>query len=488
MIAPLKQPLRSEIAQHHQATLDAAAAALRARRERRGAWLAAALGFFALMPYAAISAGNNSSIQFGNLLTIVMAVPTLLLSWRYRSLWFYPLLMAPLVIGMFKVALAGNGDLSLTFKAVLVWFVVALTIVAAQLYAPRHTLAMLTGMAVATIIHAGVGVWQWYAFDNGEFPMLWAYTTNPSFLSVEQYARTIARYTQRPFGIFPEPSAMSSSLAPWVLFWIAHLTGVIRLRQRAAAWQNALFAAAAVGGLGLIILSRSGHSAITLAAAMTFGIIWLTRCRATFRTFVVLAGVFGVIAPIVIYLAFIALSDRLFGASAMGNSSWEERSSSLVIGFSLWVDHGLIPLFFGIGPGQTTPILQRVYHLEAIWSVLLTYVYETGLIGAVVLCWLGTYLGRIWKSLRFDLTFAAITVVWLVGATVTTSYNELLSLWLTLGWLTVWPQICEPAPAKALWQPRPRLGEMIERFGAAMKSPAAQGAAADGSVAAASPS
>src|SRR2546430_3236955 len=98
------------------------------RRDRRAAWLAAALGFFALMPYAAISAGKSSSIQVGNLLTVFMAVPTLLLSWRYRTLWFYPLLMAPLVIGMFKVALSGDGDLSLTFKCVMVWAVVAMTI------------------------------------------------------------------------------------------------------------------------------------------------------------------------------------------------------------------------------------------------------------------------------------------------------------------------------------------------------------------------
>src|SRR5205823_5639637 len=102
-----------------------------------------------------------------------------------------------------------------------------------------------------------------------------------------------------------------------------------------------------VGGLGLIILSRSGHAAITLAAAMTFGLIWLARCRATFRTFVVLSTVFCIVAPVVLYLAGVALSDRLGGAK-MGNSSWEERSSSLVIGFSLWVDRSIPTLIFGI--------------------------------------------------------------------------------------------------------------------------------------------
>src|SRR4051795_4193401 len=119
MIAPLHETLRTPtIAQHHQMAVAAKADALRARRERRDAWMAGALGFLALMPYAAVHAGNNSSIQFGNLLAIVMAVPTLFLSWRHRSFWMYPVLMAPLVIAMFRVALVADGDLSLTLKSV----------------------------------------------------------------------------------------------------------------------------------------------------------------------------------------------------------------------------------------------------------------------------------------------------------------------------------------------------------------------------------
>jgi hypothetical protein len=35
--------------------------------------------------------------------------------------------------------------------------------------------------------------------------------------------------------------------------------------------------------------------------------------------------------------------------------------------------------------------------------------------------------------------------VWLVGITVTTSYPQLLPLWVALGLLTVWPDVCEPA-------------------------------------------
>ena len=49
---------------------------------------------------------------------------------------------------------------------------------------------------------------------------------------------------------------------------------------------------------------------------------------------------------------------------------------------------------------------------------------------------------------------------------ITTSYQQLLSLWLMLGWLTVWPNFCQPRErSRALgpmgmtsreMQPRPR--------------------------------
>ena len=42
--------------------------------------------------------------------------------------------------------------------------------------------------------------------------------------------------------------------------------GRFHFRQTPGAWQQVLFAAAAAGGLGLIILSQSGHAAVTLAA------------------------------------------------------------------------------------------------------------------------------------------------------------------------------------------------------------------------------
>jgi hypothetical protein len=104
----------------------------------------------------------------------------------------------------------------------------------------------------------------------------------------------------------------------------------------------------------------------------------------------------------------------------------------------------------GVGVGHVAPALWNAAQIDAVFSVLLTYVYETGLIGVVAIGAIGYYLLRVWKSVRFSLAFAAIAGVWLVGITLTTSYEQLLSLWLVLGCLTVWPEICEVATVRRI--------------------------------------
>jgi hypothetical protein len=203
-----------------------------------------------------------------------------------------------------------------------------------------------------------------------------------------------------------------------------------------------LFGAAAASGLGLIILSQSGHAAVTLAAMVLFAIVWFLGCGATLRTYLSIVALLGVVLPAVLWFAAVSLGNRV-GDSQMGNSSWEERSMSLRLGFWMLVEGDNGRAMFGVGVGHVAPALWNMAQIDAVFSVLLTYIYETGLIGLMAVCAIGLYLARIWKSLRFNLAYAAIAAVWLVGITVTTSYEQLLSLWMVLGWLTVWPEICE---------------------------------------------
>ena len=443
MIAPSRQPLPFEAP---QPMLSHAAAALPLRSaaalgDSGTALLAGALGFFCFLPYPAYSIGNTSALQIGNVFTLLMILPVFTLAWRGRPFWIFPLILGPLVLSALKVAVVGGGDVGVCFKTIAMWALSCLTLLIPMIYARRHALDLMTGMALATLVHAGIGIWQYYSFAHGVFPLTELYV-NQSFLSVQDNAQIIAKYTQRPFGLFPEPSAMSSSLAPWILIWAAYLCGISKFRHTPAPWQQVLFAAAAAGGLGLIILSQSGHAAVTLAALLVFGVIWFKRCRATIRTYTILVGVLAVVAPLVLWVAAISLANRV-GGSEMGNSSWAERSNSLGIGFSLLVGGDVPRVLCGMGAGMMAPALWSTAQIDAVFSVLLTYVYETGLVGAIAVGCIGIYLLRVWKGIRFDLAFAAIGLVWLVGITVTTSYEQLLPLWMALGWLAVWPEIFE---------------------------------------------
>ncbi|HEY7118509.1 MAG TPA: hypothetical protein VH475_18105 [Tepidisphaeraceae bacterium] len=400
-----------------------------------------ALGFACFMPYPALPVGNNTAVQAGNVLAGLLIVPFLTLPWGRRAMGVYPLILAPLLLAILKVAVTGNGDVALCFKSTLVWAVSCLALVAAQLYAPAYALELLTGIALATLVHVAVGVWQFAAFSSGgEFPLVDWYV-NPSFLSVQENARTIARYTRRPFGLFPEPSAMASSLAPWVLFWAAEVCGVVRLRRAAAKWQRALFVIASLGGVGLIIVSQSGHAAVTAAGLLGIAAIWFVRSSATARVYGGIVLVFGLLLPLLVWFAGRELSNRL-GGSEMGNSSWAERTASLRIGFAILLGGEAMRVVFGVGPGLMAPALSGTAGIDAVFSVLLTYVYETGLVGLLVVAWVGGYLLRVWKFVGWNAAFGLFGLVWLVGVTLTTSYEQLLPLWLAVGWLTVWPEVC----------------------------------------------
>jgi hypothetical protein len=441
MIAPLNHPLPTDVALH----APAASARPRPRAESLRAPAAAfcaALAFFCFLPYPALSVGNASAVQIGNVLVLLLAVPAVLVSWKRRPFWVFPLLLAPLCVSALKAAVAGHDDLDICLKALSVWGLSIMTVLAAQLCAPRHAPQMLAGVAASTLLHAAVGLYQLYQFtQGGDFPLAGLYV-NPSFLSVQDNATIIARYIQRPFGVFPEPSAMAASLAPWVLILLALSFNLLRLRDYMLAPARRLFfGAAGLTGLGLIIVSRSGHAAPTCLAVVALVAAWFARARATPRTFAAVLVVFGVFLPLVVYLAAVSVGERLGGKTAFGNSSWGERADSLATGFNLFADSDLSTNLFGTGVGLMSPALKDSAGLDAVFSVLLTYVFETGVLGALAVACVGYLLLRCWIAARYDMTFALVFAVWLVGITLITSYEQLLPIWLTLGWLTVWPEV-----------------------------------------------
>jgi len=265
---------------------------------------------------------------------------------------------------------------------------------------------------------------------------------------VQERAHVIATYIQRPFGLFPEPSAMSSSLAPWVLLWLAEMAGLVRFPGTPHPLHRALFVSAAAGGMLLIVLSRSGHAMITVAGAMLLFAMWLRTAPGTWRTYGTLLAVLGLLFPALLGLTVNALHERV--GEVGGNDSWEDRASSLVFGAKLLMDGDLASITFGLGVGQSANMLWDLAGLDAVWSVLLTYLYETGLVGALTVGWVASNLFGVWRGTALKVLFMLFAVVWLVGITVTTSYQQLLPLWVAFGWLTVWPEVCHTRQSQAV--------------------------------------
>lgn len=407
------------------------------------ALLAGVTAFFCMLPYPAYAIGNATALQIGNVCVMAACLPLLSRSWHGRTFHVYLVLLAPLVLSSLMTALSGSSQASLSLKCTVVWAVSLLALTFVQLYGRDYALQMLVGIAAATLLHAVVGVWQIWAFSRDYFPLVSIYV-NPSFLSVQENAETIARWTKRPFGLFPEPSAMSASLSPWLLIWIALLAGLLRLRQPLANAHRLLFAAAAAGALVLMIASRSGQTAVTTLAALALCGLWLVRARATPRTFGLVMVAFGVVLPIVLWFAAQSVADRL-GGVRLGNSSWEERASSIVAAAGMFAAGDMKTLLIGFGPGLTSFAVTQARGLEALWSITLSYAFDTGFVGITALVWLGSLLLRNWLKVRAEPTFALVAAVWTVGVTLTTSYEQLLPLWLALGWLTVWPEVFQPA-------------------------------------------
>ena len=413
------------------------------------AFFAAAFAFLCFFPYPAIPAGNNSAIQIGNIATLLALLCTSASLWQSVGPVAALLVMMPMVSTL-KVLVIDNADASVCFKQAAASAISLLTLLAVQLHAPRHALAMLVGVAIAILVHVSVGILQLYSFSSGVFPLADLYV-NPSFLSVQDNAETIARWIQRPFGIFPEPSAMSCSLAPFVLFFAAVVLNVVRMKNPPSRWQRALFAAAAAGGLGLIIVSRSGHAVPTVAAMTVLMVVWTVRARATAKTYLLLLSLFCVVLPLVLVFAIDALSSRVTGGSQLGNDSWAERSNSLLIGYRLWSGHGIATVLLGMGPGMTSAGVNDVSGISAVFSILFAYVYDTGLLGLIALIWVAHRLFLTWREARWSIAFFVVAIVWTIGVAVVTSYSQLLPIWVALGLLSCWNGICEaPLPRQAV--------------------------------------
>jgi hypothetical protein len=419
--------------------------------ERVAAWGFALSCFF---PYPALALGSNTGLQLSQALSLA-SVPALCGRPPGRSLRVLLSLMSVVSISAFANLVSGE----VPSVDVLPKESVALALALLVLWPSEWVSgcgrfgAVLGAAVVALAVHSAIGLIQVVGFAHDEFPLVWLYK-NPSFRSIEQWSVVYARYIKRPCGLFPEPSAMGASLGPWLVL----LTGLVldpRLGERVN-WRVRGWAALALGsGFALLALSRSGSAFPTMGAVL---VVWTAttlrgRGRGPDRGRGGHRGLGRFLVPLLILAAVVGVLGYAAYRLSQGfgervDSSWGLRALSIQTGLSANTDpFGLV---FGVGPGQSTPVLQR--HLAwvplpedeeelAVFSLVVSFYMENGLLG--LLAMLGVLSLTLYAIARSGAVVLGLCALgtWLVGIVLTTSYWPLSAIWLFLAVLLSWDRL-----------------------------------------------
>ena len=424
-------------------------------------WVAVAFLFslVCFIPNPALPLGDSTGLQGGQIMAL-LSLPFVLISGlpKRHTLILLLLLLPMLVSGLLVVltgrALSNEVVLKLTVATVLVFLVL---VPAGKVANKRYALPLLSGVAWGVMLNVAVGLYQVYSFARDEFPLPDLYQ-NPSFDIITGDPETYALYIKRPFGVFPEPSAMAASIGPWIVFIVAMLI-YPKLRRGMPRGLRVQLLLAAVGGVALILLSSSGFTVWLLISLLLAGLPALKdrllRLHRLGSWFVLIT--FVMVGVALVYFSLANVGSRL---DIQENSSWSARLASIVWALSYL---GTSPgnLFFGVGPGQSSLLLQSPeaftvlpesfgeIAVTAVWSVAARYVQEMGLLGAVALALtLIMVLRAIVRSSARLMGFSCL-LAWLAGVVLTTSYLPLLPIWLFLGVLLNWDWIFEVrAPEK----------------------------------------
>ena len=408
------------------------------------------------LPYPAIAVGNVTGLQLGQVLALVMTA-TLLVGrgLPVRQVVVAVALYVPLLVsGLHAIGTDGAPYADIVAKNLVVVPLAAVALVPAGIVlADRGLRSTLLGVSMAILFHAAIGTVQVAAFARGDFPLLGLYR-NPSFAPMVEAAPIYAQVVKRPFGLFPEPSAMAASLGPWLVVALGVLLDP-RHRPRLSRPRLWLLVAATGTGLYLVVASRSGFS-LALAAAAALLTLPALRHGAT-RAFHVpnlaLVSLLTVGGVFLVFVTLQQLGDRL---NYTENTSWQLRMRSLSLGLAP-LDDDLATLVFGVGPAQSSVLLQTEFsgvqipgtesEIVAVWSITVRYLVETGLLGVAALGLAGAMALRAILLSSARLIGVTALLVWLLGVTLSTSYLPLSPIWLFLGTLLVWDRVFVAGPA-----------------------------------------
>ena len=411
------------------------------------------LSLFALscfFPYPALPIGNYNGLQLGEALAL-LAFPLVLFRPPTRALAMYVLYFIPITISGLIAMNSVSWNTSDILIKEMFSTVIAVTVLTLSNRLLEDGLArrVIHLAAWAILFHFCIGMLQIYKFSKDEFPLLFLYK-NPSFKPMETWAEAYAKYMKRPCGLFPEPSAMTSSLGPWLILMCGVLFDA-EARKRFAPTRRTrtLLSVALVGGLILVGVSRSGLAPAILAGSVTVVIAQWKRSglqeNAAARF---LGGLAATVA--VVGLGFVLWK---LGSSfeARVESSWGLRSASIVT--ALTANKELLTFLFGVGPGQSSLVIQKMLAgmpipegeaQMSLWSVSVSYYMDNGFLAALALGTIAIVsLRAVMKSSAKTLGIVAMGIWW-IAITVITSYVHLSAVWLFLGFLLEWERVFPP--------------------------------------------
>lgn len=409
--------------------------------------------FICFFPNPALPIGASTGVQAGQVIALLFLPVVLMRGLPRRQTLALLLLLLPLLASGFFAVLTGRAvSNEIVAKSMVVMFLAFVVLVpVGWMIRERYLVPLLSGVTAAVVAHAIVGGYQAFWFARDVFPLAGLYQ-NPSFgsLILGPRAEEWALYVKRPFGLFPEPSAMSASIGPWLVLVLGILL-YPRLRHRMTRGTGTLLLVAAVSGVALMIVSRSGYIVPFMASALVVSLPALRKYALRLyrpSSFVVL-GLLILMFVTVVFLAVTNLGTRL---DIQQNTSWSARAASLVYGLT-YLGTSMGSLFFGVGPGQSYLILQSPSAagplpagpagsaFTAVWSVVVTYIQETGLVGALAL---GLVLLQILRTISRSSAYLmglGCLMAWLAGVVLATSYLSLLPIWIFLGMLLSWDRV-----------------------------------------------
>ena len=383
--------------------------------------LAFVWGVALFMPYPALPIGANTGLQLGHFLILALTPIAFIYRQSIAAAWAALLLLVvPQVLGLLVTGLKPI-DMNATVLQIVAMLALPVTALAFKAR-PR---SFLRGVSLMLGVHGVFGLVQWWFYRSGEFAMPWLFV-NPSFAPFDEKQVFIyAQYIQRPFGITPEPSALMTLVMPWVLLlMLAHLDASTRRGQpffRFGVW-------GAIGMAALLVtMIKSSSGGIPFFGAALAALVLIHAWRESTRHPVRALASVGVVALGAIAAGVVVMRRVASESSQLG--SWDERATSLQIGFRLIANADPVQLLFGYGGGQVAKIADSLQSTSAVHSWVLTYVVSFGLIGTLGLMIALLLVARgAWRS-RDPLVWLIVLGLWLVGPTLMSGYYQLLGVW-----------------------------------------------------------